>query len=58
MLPIAFQHTFPAPVWRLLFEQVPTASGALAIEWRLPVTEISPKDATWSLLLEPVSVGV
>jgi dTDP-4-dehydrorhamnose 3,5-epimerase len=31
---------------------------ALAIEWPLPVSEISPKDATWSLLLEPVGVGV
>jgi len=30
---------------------------ALEINWPLPVSEISQKDATWSLLLEPVTVG-
>jgi dTDP-4-dehydrorhamnose 3,5-epimerase len=31
---------------------------ALGIHWPLSISEISPKDATWSLLLEPVGVGV
>jgi dTDP-4-dehydrorhamnose 3,5-epimerase len=31
---------------------------ALGIKWPIPVSEISAKDASWSLLLEPVSVGV
>ncbi|WP_266365010.1 hypothetical protein [Tellurirhabdus rosea] len=34
MLPIAFSHSFPAPVWRLLFEQVSGAPGRVLVEWR------------------------
>ena len=33
-LPIAFQLQFPAPIWRLVFEQVETASGLLVAELR------------------------